>query len=253
MAAAPKKASKTPKPTRAEKKAARKERRGKWRAQWSQVWEIFKITRRADRRLIPYMVLAFVGIAAVILGVAYLLTGRFLLLLPIAIVTGLLGAVFIFSRRAQKAMYSRADGQPGASLYVLQNLRGDWTLTEAVAATTQFDAVHRLVGRPGVVLVGEGAPHRVKGLLAQEKRRMSRLIGDTPIYDVMVGNDAGQVSLRKLNSHLLKLPRNLRREQVAALNKRVSAVATVRPPLPKGPMPTNAKIRNPARTVRRRT
>ena len=253
MAAAKQKASKPPKPTRAEKKAARAERRGKRRAQFTQIWEVFKITRRADRRFIPYLILTFVGIAGVIVGLSYLLTGRFLLLIPIAVVAGLLGALFVFSRRAQTAMYSRADGQPGASLYVLQNLRGDWTLTEAVAATTQFDAVHRLVGRPGVVLVGEGAPHRVKGLLAQEKRRISRLIGDTPIYDVIVGNDAGQVSLRKLNSHLLKLPRNLRREQVAALNKRVGAVATVRPPLPKGPMPTNAKIRNPARTVRRRT
>ena len=216
MAAPPKKASKPPKPTRAEKKAARSERRGKRRAQFSQIWEAFKITRRADRKLIPYLIPTFLGISAVILGLSYLITGRFLILIPIALVTGVLGATFVFSRRAQTAMYSRAEGQPGASLYVLQNLRGDWPLTEAVAATTQLDAVHRLVGRPGVVLVGEGAPHRVKGLLAQEKRRMSRVIGDTPIYDIIVGNDAGQVSLRKLNSHLVKLPRNLSQEQVDA-------------------------------------
>ena len=46
-----------------------------------------------------------------------------------------------------------------------------------------------------VVLVAEGAPHRVKTLLAQEKKRVSRLVGDTPIYDVIVGNEEGQVPL----------------------------------------------------------
>ena len=49
---------------------------------------------------------------------------------------GLLAALFLFSRRAQAAAYSQADGQPGAALYVMKNLRGDWTTTEAVAGTS---------------------------------------------------------------------------------------------------------------------
>lgn len=251
MAAAPK--NKPAKPTRAEKKATRTERRGKRRAQWSQMWEVFKVTRKADRLLVPLLVLAFLGVAVVVWALTALITGHLLLFLPIAVALGLLAAMFLFSRRAQNAMYTRADGQPGAALYVLQNLRGDWTTTEAVAATTQFDAVHRLVGRPGVVLIGEGAPHRVKGLLAQEKRRVARLIGDTPIYDVTVGNQDGQIPLRRLNGHLVKLPRNLTSEQASALRKRLSALSSARMPVPQGPMPANAKIRNPARTVRRRS
>ena len=72
-----------------------------------------------------------------------------------------------------------------------------------------MDAIHRVVGRPGIILVGEGAPHRVKPLLAQEKKKLSRVVGDTPIYDVIVGNDEGQMPLKKLNQYLIKLPRNI--------------------------------------------
>ncbi|MDQ6937700.1 MAG: DUF4191 domain-containing protein, partial [Actinomycetota bacterium] len=187
-------ATKPPKPTRAEKKAARAERRQKRRTQWRSLLQAFSMTRRNDSRLIPYLILAFVVVAAIVYLVALLITGSRYLFIPIAVLAGLVAALFLFSRRAQTAAYSQADGQPGAALYVLQNLRGgDWKTAEAVAATTQMDAVHRLTGRPGVVLIGEGAPHRVKGLLAQEKRRVARLVGDTPIYDVIVGSGEGEV------------------------------------------------------------
>ena len=45
------------------------------------------------------------------------------------------------------------------------------------------------------MLVGEGAPHRVAALLAQEKKRVARVVGDTPIYDVIVGDGEGEVPL----------------------------------------------------------
>lgn len=252
MPAAPRKAA-AAKLSRAEKKAARVERRGKRRAQFSQMWEVFKLTRQADKAMLALVLTAFLGTAAIVWSLGWLITANPYVPIPFAVLIGLLPAMFVFSRRAQAAMYTKADGQPGAALYVLQNLRGDWTMTEAVSATTQFDAVHRVVGRPGVVLVGEGAPHRVKGLLAQEKRRVARLVGDTPIYDYTVGNGDGQTQLRKLNTQLLKLPRNLTREQVTSLNKRLAALSSTRPPLPQGPMPAGAKIRNPGRAVRRRT
>jgi len=151
-------------------------------------------------------------------------------------------------------MYAQAEGQAGAAGWLLrQQLRGDWRLTEAVAGTTQLDAVHRLVGRPGVVLVGEGAPHRVRGLIAQEKKKISRIAGDTPIYDITVGTGEGDVRLGKLQRTLLKLPSNLSKGEVSALEKRLGALGGARMPLPKGPMPQGAKMRNVQRTVRRRS
>ena len=163
-------------------------------------------------------------------------------------------AMFVFSRRAQTSMFAQAEGTPGAAAWVLQNnLRGDWRTTPAIAGTSQLDAVHRLVGRPGVVLVGEGAPHRVRGLIAQEKKKIARLAGDTPIYDVIVGTGEGEVPLRKLNNHLFKLPRNLSKDQVGVLDKRLQALGGGKPPLPQGPMPTaprSATCSEPSAAVR---
>jgi hypothetical protein len=99
------------------------------------------------------------------------------------------------------------------------------------------------VGRPGVVLVGEGAPHRVRGLIAQEKKRTARVVGDTPIYDITIGTDEGDIQLSKLNRYLLKLPSNLSKDQVGALEKRLAALGGSRAVgMPQGPMPPGAKL-----------
>ena len=239
--------------TRAEKKAARATKRASRRETWRNVWQAFTLTRRNDNRLIPYMIISGVLTAAVVYFVVSLFAGRYLPI-PVAVLAGGVVALFVFSRRAQTSMYTQAEGTPGAAAWLLQNnLRGDWRVAAGVAGTSQLDAVHRLVGRPGVVLVGEGAPHRVRGLIAQEKRRVARVAGDTPIYDVIVGTDEGEVPLRKLNNYLFKLPRNLDKGQVSALDKRLQALGGGKPPLPGGPMPTGAKVRNVQRTVRRRT
>ena len=80
---------------------------------------------------------------------------------------------------------------------------------------------------------------RVKPLLAQEKKRTARLVGDTPIYDIVVGNDEGQVPLSKLERHLTKLPANITAKQMDALESRLAALGTRSGPaaMPKGPMP----------------
>lgn len=244
---------KPPKLSREEKSAARTDRRAKRRETFSSMRQAFTLTRKTDKKLIPYLVMAFVVPAAVVYLLAVLITDHLFLFIPLAVIAGLLAALLLFSRRAQAAAYSQADGQPGAALYVLRNLRGsDWKTTEAVAASSQLDAVHRLTGRPGVVLVGEGSAQRVRGLLAQEKRRLSRLIGDTPIYDVLVGAQDGQIPLGKLNSHLIRLPNNLNKEQVAVLNRRLAALPAARIPVPQGPMPAGAKMQTSQRAMRRR-
>ena len=134
-----------------------------------------------------------------------------------------------------------------------QQLKGDWRLTQGVQVTSQLDAVHRVLGRAGVVLVGEGNPSRVRSLLAQEKKRVARIAGDTPIYDVMLGDDEGQVPIRKLNQHMVKLPRNLDQRQVNALEKRLAALGGAKAaPLPKGPMPRQARMPGMELTLRRR-
>ena len=241
--------------TRVEKKQARAAKKQSRRDTWRNVVQAFRLTRESDSRLVPYMAGLGVLTAAVVYVVVMLVSGGYYLPIPIAVLGGLLVAMIVFSRRAQRAMFSQAEGQPGAAGWMLQQqLKGDWRLTQAVAGTTQLDAVHRLVGRPGVVLVGEGAQHRVRGLIAQEKKKTARITGDTPIYDVIVGTGEGEVRLGKLSRYLLKLPANLSKEQVNALDKRLAALGGGgRMPLPQGPVPQGAKMRNVQRTVRRRS
>ena len=136
---------------------------------------------------------------------------------------------------------------------MLDNLKGGWRVKNAVAGTTQMDAIHRVIGRPGVILVAEGAPNRVRSLLAQEKKKTARLVGDTPIYDIVVGNDEGQVPLKELQKYMTKLPSNIDSKRMDSIESRLAALgARGGPALPKGPMPGNAKMKGVQRTMRRR-
>ncbi|MEV5303316.1 DUF4191 domain-containing protein [Amycolatopsis methanolica] len=233
-------------------KQAKRERRAASKARRGQIWEAFKMQRREDKALLPWMLGAFLVVAGVFVVIGLLL-GMLWVLLPLGIVLGVLAAVIIFGRRVQRTVFAKADGQPGAAGWALDNLRGRWKVTQTVAATTQLDAVHRVLGGPGVVLVGEGAPHRVRNLLSQEKKRVARLVGDTPIYEVVVGNEEGQVPLRRLSSHMMKLPRNLRPAQVDALEAKLAALGNRGgAAMPKGPMPQGAKMRSVQRVIKRR-
>ncbi|KAA2262818.1 DUF4191 domain-containing protein [Solihabitans fulvus] len=240
-----------PKQDKAAAKEAARARRAASRAKRGQIFEAFKMQRREDKGLLPWMLGVFLGSAAVAFGVG-LIFGLQWVLLPLGLAVGALLAVVVFGRRVQRNVYGKAEGQPGAAAWALENLRGKWKVTPAVAGTTQLDAVHRVIGRPGVVLVAEGAQHRVKALLAQEKKRVSRVVGETPIYDVIVGNDEGQIPLKGLQGYLMKLPRNISPAQVDTMEARLTALASRGAALPKGPMPQGAKMRNVQRTMRRR-
>jgi hypothetical protein len=116
---------------------------------------------------------------------------------------------------------------------------------QAVAVTKSQDLVHRVVGRPGVILVGEGNLSRVRNLLAVEKKKHARVVGETPIYDVVVGDSGGEgvVAIRKLSKYVMKLPRNVRPADITDIMQRLKALDATRPqiPMPKGPMPTSLK------------
>lgn len=224
------------------------------REKWKQIRAAFSITRQRDPRLVLWVTIAFVAAFTVVFAPLTLLGGWIPLNVLLGILAGLVAFMIVFGRRAQKAAFHEVEGQPGAAAWVIQGLRGDWRATPAAAANTQLDAVHRVLGRPGVILVGEGAPHRVKTLLAQEKRRVARVAGDAPIYDVLIGEDESEneVPLRQLNRYFLKLPRNLTPAQLDALDKRMAALGAARTGMPKGPVPKGARMSGLERTIRRR-
>ena len=213
--------------------------------------QAYSLTKKNDPKLPWIMLIAFVVVAGVIelLGILF---GSPFLFLPLALISGGLAALIIFGRRAQGSAYRQVEGQPGAAAWVLEGMRGDWRVTSGVAGTPQMDAVHRVLGRPGIVLVGEGVPNRVRGLIAQEKKKVARVVGDAPIYDVVVGDDEGQIPLRKLSAHVMKLPRNLTAAEVNSLGRRMSALGGPRMPVPGGPLPGGKQMSVSQRQVRRR-
>ncbi len=170
-----------------------------------------------------------------------LVTGTAAFLIPLGVLLGLMGGMIAFGRFAQAAQYSTIKGQPGAAAAILQSMRGNWTVTPAIAANRNMDIVHRTVGRPGVILVGEGSPSRLPSLLAAEKKRVSRVALDVPIYDLQVGDDDGQIPIRRLQRHIMKLPRNLKGPAVADLNYRLKALPQSLQ-MPKGPMPRSGRM-----------
>ena len=114
---------------KAARKTASKERR-------KQLWQAFQMQRKEDKRLLPYMIGAFVLIVGLSVAAGFFLSGpgRWMLI-PLGVLLGLLVAFIIFGRRAQKSVYSKAEGQTGAAAWALDNMRGKWRVTPGVAAT----------------------------------------------------------------------------------------------------------------------
>jgi len=206
-----------------------------------QIRMIAGLIHKNNPRAMPIVIGSGLGVL-VILVVVGLLTGLYPLLIPLGVLLGLLVTTILFGRFAQAAQYSAIEGQPGAAAAVLENMRGNWTVTPAIAANRNGDMVHRAVGRPGVILVGEGSPKGLASLLAAEKKRVARVAYEVPIFEFQVGDDEGQIPISKLQRKVMRLPRNLKPAAISDINHRLKAL---QPSLqaPKGPIPKN--IRQP--------
>ena len=211
-------------------------------AKLKQIRLAFKATRAQDPKVLPLVVAAFF-VPVVLLVALGLVFGGVLYLAFLGVLLGMVAAAFVFGRRVQATAYSQVEGQLGAAAAVLSNMRGDWRVTPAVGFNREQDLVHRVVGRPGVILVAEGSSNRVRNLVAAEKKKVARVIGDTPVYEVVVGEGEGRIGLRQLERHFLKLPRNIKPKTVNELDRKFKALPATSMPIPKGPMPTRVPRR----------
>jgi hypothetical protein len=206
-----------------------------------QIREAYRLTKSVQPRIGLILLAWFAGVLAIFLVIGLLL-GTPIFWVIIGLPMALLAVTFIFGRRAEASAYGQIEGQPGAGAAALQTLKSGWFVTPAVAVTKNQDIVHRVVGRPGVILVAEAPPSRAPQLLANEKRRTARFVPDIPIHELVVGNEDGQVPLRKLQRTVMKLPRALRPAEVTALRKRLDALTSTPLPIPKGPMPKGGRV-----------
>jgi hypothetical protein len=213
----------------------------------AQFVQTYRMAKKSDPRLGLWLLGSLLLGGAVGFAVFWVVTGSGILhiVLPVvgALLFGSLLAMIVFGRRAQRAAYSQMEGQPGAAAAALRMLRRGWKSDPVVAFTKQQDVVHRVVGPPGIVLVGEGNAHRLRQLMSAERRKHERVASEVPIHEVVCGNGEGQVPLPKLVRHIQKLGRAVKPAEMTDVLNRLKALDANRSniPLPKGPIPTSMK------------
>jgi len=225
---------------RKDKSAKPEKKQGRLR----QMAQVYSMTTKTDPRIGLILAGVFVVTAAVAFVLLFfLLPGGLLFPILTAVLLGLLATLIVFGRRAQKSQYAQIEGQPGAAAAALSQLRRGWKVEPGIAFNRNQDLVHRVVGPPGIVLVGEGNPNRLRSLMANERRKHERVAADTPIHEVVCGNGEGEVPLPKLVKHVQKLGRDVKPAEMTDILNRLKALDANRSPIPmpKGPMPTSMK------------
>lgn len=222
---------------------ARKKKGPKQDGRLKQIAASYRMTKRYDPKIGLILLGWFLLVAALAFVLLWLVLDSWPFALVTAIPFGTLAALIVFGRRAQNAGYKQIEGQPGAGAAALGMLRKGWVTEPAVGFNRHQDVVHRVVGPPGIVLVGEGNPNRLKPLMADQRRKHERVASEFPIHEVVVGDSEGAVPLPKLVRHVRKLGRKVKPAEITDVLARLRALDATRPniPMPKGPIPTNLK------------
>ena len=103
------------------------------------------------------------------------------------------------------------------------------------------------------MLVVEGPTGRTQRLVADERKKINRILSTVPLHVINVGTDEGQVRLSELSAALRKLPTKPTRltdSEISQVSKRLSSLGAKGLPIPKGIDP--AKIRPDRRALRGR-
>ena len=200
-----------------------------------QMWQVFQMTRRSDPAIVWFLIIAFIVPIAIATVLSVVLSRDNIIGIILYVVAGVLGglllALVILGRRAERAAYSQIAGQPGAVGAVLKNgLRRSWIGNEEPVGFSPKtkDAVYRAVGKPGVVLIGEGPRSRTQPMLDKERANVARLLPNVPIYQLHVGPDADSVPLYKVPAALRKFKNKLTKAEVQQIDKRLTSVGKVK-------------------------
>ncbi|HVK44704.1 MAG TPA: DUF4191 domain-containing protein [Micropruina sp.] len=205
-----------------------------------QIIEAYKRTNEIDPQLKWWTVLA-VGVPILLsVGLGLWLQPWWLWLIT-GVMLALVAVLYVLTWRVKKANFTRYEGQAGSAEVAFQLLnKKKWTYELGIAATRQMDVVHRVIGAPGIVLVGEGNPSRTRALLATEAKKHEQVAYGMAVTTLLVGKGQGQIPLENLQKHLEKLPKAMQPHQLTEVKQRLRALDAMRPkmPVPRGPMPT---------------
>ena len=202
-----------------------------------QIKETYSFASKEISFLALRLIGVFALVFAVIFGIGIALDQKLFLGL-LGFTTSLLVTVFYFGKIAETAAYSSISGQVGAAASVLNAIRGAWFVTPAVGVDKNQNMVHRVVGRPGIILVGEGSRPGV--LLAEQRKAHARFAQGVPIHELTVGE--GDLTISNLQKTVKKISKSLRPAEVTEVRRRLEALPKTALPIPKGPMPQGRKM-----------
>jgi hypothetical protein len=216
------------------------------------MWQVFKMTRRYDPAITWYLILVFVAPIAAGIVIAVLLSREnvigIILWIVAGVLAGILLALIVLGRRAERAAYSQIEGKPGAVSAVLKSsLRRSWTASEFpvnVSPRTQ-DAVYRAVGRGGVALIGEGPRSRTQPMLDKERANVLRILPNVPVHFIYVGPDPESTPLHRITKQLGKYKKTLTKAEVMAVSNRLASLSRNQLPIPKGMDPNRVRAPRP--------
>lgn len=219
-----------------------------------QVRQAYGFAKQVDPKITTWMVGAGVGVFLLFLLIGLLL-GHPIIWGITGIFLGVLAAVIVMSRRTDSGAYSMIEGKPGAALAALTSIRrGGWYIPQEPVAVdgrpqgqdwSSVSTVYRAVGRPGVVLVGEGPANRTKKLLAAEQKKVERFAPGAPVHQFRVGEGDDTVPVRKLSWQVQKLAPVLTKEEVTTVNRRLKAITGLKAPVPAGMDPSRVRPGRP--------
>jgi hypothetical protein len=209
-------------------------------SQLAVIKDAYKLVKKESPSGIVIPILSFFAVAAIGIGIGISI-GHPIYLGFISLPLAFLVAFFLFTRFANTAAFASIEGQLGAGASVLMSIKRGFITTPAVSVSRNQDMVHRVSGKAGIILVGEGT-QAVRALIQDERKKMERFLSGVPVTEVLVGENSGQVSIRKLHKHLKKLPKKLSTAQLREVRARLRSVGGLNIPMPKGPMPTSAKM-----------
>ena len=216
--------------------------------QIAQIIAVLKRTVELDRKNL-WIILGAV-LAVLVTGTFFttlsFATGQWLsgiLLVILTLLSTFISFSLVLSRRAEKAAYASWEGQAGATGAVIQTLlRRNWRGSEQPIAGNPraLDLVYRIVGAPGIVLIGEGRQSGAQVLVDAERKKLQKIAPGVPVHSIYVTESDRAVKLSELRKTIKKLGKKLNRAEVRAVASRLTALG-INIPIPKGIDPRRAR------------